>query len=84
MKRALVEIVAQYALFLERAGESELPLEVSVRQQEDLAFRLQKLDPEERSEFIELLREVAGEMSSEEDRRILQRLPADVGISDGF
>lgn len=43
MNRELVEIVAQYALFLERADESGLSLATAVRLQEDLAYRLQKL-----------------------------------------
>jgi hypothetical protein len=80
MNRELVEIVAQYALFLERADESEIPLETAVRQQEDLAFRLQKLNSEDRNEFIRLLLEIANEMSSTGDRQILERLPDDVGI----
>jgi hypothetical protein len=82
MNRELVEIVAQYALFLERADESEIPLETAVRQQEDLAFRLQKLNSEDRSEFVRLLLEIANEISSADDRQILQRLPDDVGIRE--
>ena len=81
MNRELVEIVAQYALFLERADESEIPLETAVRQQEDLATRLQRLGAQEREEFIRLLQEIADQTSSSEDREILRRLPDDVGIA---
>jgi hypothetical protein len=78
--RELVEIVAQYALFLERADESEIPLEVAVRQQEDLAFRLQRLSPVDRQEFVRLLVAVAKDVPTEGERQILLRLPDDVGI----
>ncbi|PYQ47122.1 MAG: hypothetical protein DMF78_24545 [Acidobacteria bacterium] len=80
MNRQLVEIVAQYALFLERASESEISLETIVRQQEDLAARLQKFSRDERQQFIQLLSEIAEETSSKEEREILLRLPDDVGI----
>ena len=80
MNRELVEIVGQYALLLERADETEIPLETAVRLQEDLAFRLQKLNPGDRTEFIRVLMEIAKEMSSAEDREILERLPDEAGI----
>jgi len=78
MKKVLVEVVAQFALFLELTDETEL--ETAVRQQEEIAFRLQKLSPEERAEFVGLLEEVAQEDSFREHRDILRRLPEDVGI----
>jgi hypothetical protein len=80
MNRDLVEIIARYAILLEQADESELPLETAVRHQESLAFHLQRLSPEERRQFIQLLSEVASGVSSEEEREILSRLPDDVGI----
>lgn len=80
MNRTLVEIIVQYALFLERADESEIPLEMAVRQQEDLAFRLQKLSSIEREDFLRILEEIANGMASEEERKVLLRLPEDVGL----
>jgi hypothetical protein len=80
VNRHLVEIVAQYALFLERAPESEIPLETVVRQQEDLAACLQELSGDERHQFIQLLSEIAKETPAKEEREILLRLPDDVGI----
>jgi hypothetical protein len=80
MSRELVEIIARYALLLEQAHESELPLETAVRHQEELASHLQRLSPEERREFIRLLAQVASGLSSQEERQILARLPDDVGI----
>jgi hypothetical protein len=80
MNSVLVGIIAQYALFLERADESEMPLEMVVRQQEDLAFRLQQLSTLERSEFVQILSALAHDVSNDEDREILLRLPDETGI----
>ncbi len=80
MNRELVEIVAQYVLFLERE-ESEIPLETAVKQQEDLAYRLQKMTEDDRKEFVRVLADVARNMRSENDREILGRLPEEAGIA---
>jgi hypothetical protein len=80
MKRLLVEIVGQYAIFLQEVSESELSLETVVRHQEDLAAKLQRLTPDERHEFITLLAQIANGLSANEDREILRRLPDDAGI----
>jgi hypothetical protein len=79
--RLLVEIIAQMVLFLDQADESILSLDAAVKQQEDLAFRLQQLSHRERKEFIRILQEVASEMPSEDQRRILRELPENVGIA---
>jgi hypothetical protein len=79
MNRVLVELVAQYALFLERASE-DTSLETVVRQQEDMAARLQQLDSSERDQFLDLLRQVAGDTTGEE-REILLRFREDVGLA---
>ncbi len=80
MNKALVELIAQFAVFLELADESEIPLETAVRQQEEMAFRMQKLSAEERTEFVRILHEVAEEEPFQAHREILRRLPEDVGI----
>jgi len=80
MNSVLVGIIAQYALFLERADESAMPLEMVVRQQEDLAFRLQQLSTLERLEFVRILSAFADDVSNDEDREILLRLPDETGI----
>lgn len=80
MNRILVEIVAQMVLFLEEADESVLSLDAAVKQQEEIAFRLQQLSPEERAEFLRILGEIAAENPFEDQRRILRELPEAVGI----
>ena len=79
MNRELVEIIARYALLLEGSGDSEL-LDLAVQHQEDLALRLQRPSAEERQQFIQLLSEIARNLPAEEERKILLRLPDDVGI----
>jgi len=69
------------ALFFETAEESEVSLETAVRQHEEVAYRLQKLSPEERADFIRLLREVAKDERDQTRRELLERLPEDVGIA---
>ncbi|HXT20864.1 MAG TPA: hypothetical protein VN923_08955 [Thermoanaerobaculia bacterium] len=81
MTRILVEIIAQLILFLDQADESILSLDAAVKQQEDLAFRLQQLSLPEREEFIRILEMIASEMPSEDQRRILRELPENVGIA---
>jgi hypothetical protein len=79
MNRLLVELVAQYALFLERATE-DTSLETVVRQQEDMAARLQQLDPKDRALFLKTLEQIAKEAEGEE-RDILLRLPEETGLT---
>jgi hypothetical protein len=81
MNRPLVEIVAQMALFLEQADDSTVGLDAAVKQQEEMAFRLQRLSPEERLKFIEILEEITAENPFEDQRRILRELPKAVGIA---
>ena len=81
MNRVLVEIVAQITLFLEQADESTVDLDAAVKQQEEMAFRLQRLSPEERRKFIAILEEIAAENPFEHQRRILRELPKAVGIA---
>lgn len=83
MNRALVEIIAQMALFLEQADESILDLDAAVTQQEEMAFRLQRLSPDERRDFIGILDEIAAENPFEEQRRVLRELPHVTGIAEG-
>jgi len=78
MNRVLVGLIAEYAVFLERASEGT-SLETVVRQQEDMAARLQQLDSSERERFLDLLQQIAGETTGEE-REILLRLPEDAGL----
>jgi len=80
MNRVLIEIIAQFALFLELADESEIPLETAVKQQEEMAFRLQKLTQQDRSDFILLLKVVAADEEFNHYQEILNRLPEDVGL----
>jgi hypothetical protein len=75
----LVEIVAHFAVLLELADESEIPLRVAVREQEELAFRLQQLSKDERTEFL-LLQEIAKAETSLERRAILDKIPEDTGL----
>jgi hypothetical protein len=80
MIRVLVEIVAEYALFLERADDGT-SLEAFVRQQEDLVAHLQRLDDDDRAAFLNLLAQVAASRKGEE-REILERLPDDAGLRE--
>ena len=81
MIKVLVELIAHFAIFLESADETMIPLETAVQQQEEMAFRLQRLTPEERAEFVRLLALVAEEESSPERRDILKRLPQEIGLA---
>ena len=68
MNRTLVEIIAQLALWLEFADESVVDLDAAVKQQEDLAHRLQQLTNGEREEFIRVLKDIAvGSVIGSED-----------------
>ena len=80
MNKILVEIIARFAVFLEFADESEIQLETSVQQQEELAFRLQKLSQPEREEFILVLHEIAENNPFPDQREYLLNLPHAIGI----
>jgi len=80
MNRVLIEIVAHLAIFLEQADQDNFSLEQIVRQQEDMVFRLKKLNAGERSEFLRLLKEIASGQESQENRDILERFPEDAGL----
>lgn len=82
MNRILVEAIANLAMFLEFADESVLTLEDAVRQQEQLAFSLQKLSPADREEFISALAEFSRTVSASAEREYLDRLPSEMGIQD--
>lgn len=82
MKRVLVEIFAQFALFLEFASDDQIELETKVRLEEEYASRLQKLAAADRIEFCRALREVAAEFTEGDSREYLDRLPKLVGIED--
>ena len=80
MNRKLVEIVAHFAVFLELADESEIPIRVAVREQEELAFKLQKLSKEERDEFLQLLHEIAETETTQERRNVINKIPENTGL----
>lgn len=75
-----MEIIAHFAVFLELADESEIPLRVAVREQEELAFRLQKLSKDERVEFLQMLREIAQTETSQERRAVIEKIPENTGL----
>ena len=79
--RVLVQVIAQLAVFLEFADDATLDPDTAVKEQEDLAFQLQQLPPADRSEFIHVLRDVAGDWPSERERQFLLSLPKAVGIA---
>ena len=81
MSRTLVQVIAQVAVFLEFADESALNPDAAVKQQEDMAFRLQQLGPEDRREFARLLFEVADEWPNADRRHYLRALPGAIGLS---
>ena len=81
MNRTLIEIVAHLALWLEFADESIVDLDAAVKQQEDLAHRLQQLTDAERAEFVRVLRDLADANPRPEERRFLHELPEIVGIA---
>jgi hypothetical protein len=81
MSRTLVQVIAQVAVFLEFADESVLNLDAAVKQQEDIAFRLQQLTPADRREFIRLLFEIADEWPNTDVRDYLRALPGAIGLS---
>ena len=81
MNRVLVQVIAQLASFLEFAGEDVLELEAAVRQQEDMACKLQQLTAAERAEFIRLLNQVADESPYATERAYLRSLPELLGIA---
>ena len=81
MIKILVEIIAQAAIFLELSDEETIPLEIAVKQQEDMAFKLQQLSQEERREFIKILNEIAKDNPNREEKEVLLKLPEAVGIT---
>jgi hypothetical protein len=81
VNRVLVQVIAQLASFLEFAAEDALELEAAVKQQEDMAFKLQQLTAAERSEFIRLLNQVADEWPFDAERGYLRSLPEFLGIA---
>jgi acyl-CoA reductase-like NAD-dependent aldehyde dehydrogenase len=81
VNRVLVQVIAQLASFLEFAGEDVLELEAAVKQQEDMAFKLQQLTAAERAEFIRLLNQVADESPFAAERAYLRSLPELLGIA---
>jgi hypothetical protein len=81
VNRVLVQVIAQLASFLEFADEDVLELEAAVKQQEDMAFKLQQLTAAERAEFIRLLNQVADESPFAAERTYLRSLPEFLGIA---
>jgi hypothetical protein len=81
MSRTLVQVIAQVAVFLEFADESVLNLDAAVKQQEDMAFQLQRLSPADRRDFTRLLFEVADEWPNADGRHYLRALPGAIGLT---
>jgi hypothetical protein len=81
VNQVLVQVIAQVAVFMEFADDATLDPDAAVKQQEDLAFQLQQLPPADRSEFIRLLSEVAGQWPNERERQFLLGLPEAIGIA---
>ena len=81
MSRTLVQVIAEMAVFLEFADESVPNLDAAVKQQEDMAFRLQQLSPADRRDFTRLLFEVADEWPSADGRHYLRALPGAIGLT---
>ena len=81
VNRVLVQVIAQVALFLEFADDATLNPDDAVKQQEVLAFQLQQLPPADRSEFIRMLSQVAGEWPTDRERQYLLNLPEAIGIA---
>jgi hypothetical protein len=79
MNEVLVELVADYALLLERMDEAFSP-DDAVRLLEDIAAGLQKLSAADRVAFIKCLERVAARRSPGERDDLLQ-LPEAVGIA---
>jgi hypothetical protein len=81
MSRTLVQVIAKVAVFLEFADESVLNLDAAVKQQEDMAFQLQRLSPADRRDFTRLLFEVADEWPNADGRHYLRALPGAIGLT---
>jgi hypothetical protein len=82
MKNVLVEIVADFALLMEFAGEDEVSLETSTRALETLGWQLKKLDADERDEFIAAIRAEAKRRAAPGEREFLLGLPEAAGLID--
>ena len=73
--------MAQLALWLEFADESTVDLNAAVKQQEDLAHKLQQLTADERKEFVRILADVADSNPHPQESSFLRDFPRMVGIT---
>jgi hypothetical protein len=80
MIRTLVQLIAEFAITLELADESMISLDTATQMQEEMAFRLQSLTPDERSKFLSALASIAEEETAPGRKAILERLPGDCGL----
>jgi hypothetical protein len=80
MNPLLVETIANIATFLEFSEESDIRLEVAVKQLEEIGFRLQQLPPRDKEEFNLLIRQLAATCRNEQEREFLERFPIDFGL----
>jgi hypothetical protein len=80
MNKVLVELIANLASFLEFSDESDVRLDVAVRQLEEIGFRLQKLPREDALEFSRIIREIAMTREDAKVRTFLEEFPRDFGL----
>jgi hypothetical protein len=75
----LVEIVAEFLLSIEKAPDDRIDPDFAVQLEEDVAYRLQSLDPASRGELARILRTVAAGTANAEDAAFIRELPDALG-----
>ncbi len=80
MARPLVEFVAELGFFLSESEEDAIPAETVARLQEAIAAAVQELTPQEQTEFLDVLDEMAARTDSVEEAMFYRGLPRQVGI----
>lgn len=81
-----MQIIIDFAAFLELSGDDIIDPDAAVTQLENLASDLQELAEEDRRTFVQFVGEVASmrqaEGGSEELLNFLKSLPSNLGLTD--
>jgi len=78
----LIEIIADFAVLMEFADDSQISPETAANALESMGWRLQKFDDTQRAEFKRAIRAVAERHPVQAEREFLLQLPAAAGLFD--
>jgi hypothetical protein len=79
LDEVLMTLVVEFLFFLEHTDSKDLAPTVAQRMEEEIAFQLGRVDPDQLGPFVAFVRRQASESAWPEERAFLEALPGYLG-----